>query len=60
MEGVEWLHTALKIVEKSISNMFLYVAFSENADPDLVADLGKWLQNFNARKTIIFFLISKK
>lgn len=55
MEGVEWLHTALKIVEKSISNMFLYVAFSENADPDLVADLGKWLQNFNARKTIIFF-----
>ena len=35
MKGVERLHTALKIVEKNISNMFLYVAFSENADPEV-------------------------
>ena len=52
MQGVEWLHTALKIVEKSTLNIFLYVAFSENADPDLAADLGTWLQNFKAKKSI--------
>ena len=59
MEDVEWLHTALKIVEKSTLNMFLYVAFSENADPELAADLGTWLLNFKAKKSI-FKKISKK
>ena len=58
-EGVEWLHTALKIVEKSTLNMFLYVAFSEHADPELAADLGTWLLNFKAKKSI-FKKISKR
>ena len=39
--------------------MFLYVAFSENADPELAADLGTWLLNFKAKKSI-FKKISKR